>query len=89
MRTLVVDGSLNMALVEREMKDAAAGNLPLCPSCAARPAVTTTTGLCRPCHLRELTRRQEDLLAELEAARGFASIRWKVKRARDAQKAAD
>lgn len=56
----------------------------LCPRCAVRPQEVESTGLCKRCHLEELTQLYRIETDDLEAARAFDAERARRYRRRKA-----
>lgn len=82
-REQVIAGNLDIGELERRVIDAVRNpQRPLCPWCGTRPIQRQTTGLCEPCHLRELARAHRDEAARIEAHRDLDAARQQASRAR-------
>lgn len=81
-RSDVLDGSVSIPELERRIRDRIYGPAkPLCPSCGQREQEKATTGLCEPCHLRELARAHRDEIDRRAARRELAQARQEKHRA--------
>lgn len=82
-RAQVVAGTLDLGDLERRIADAVRRpNRPLCPWCGTRPQQKSTTGLCEPCHLRELARQHREEAERASARRDLDAARQQASRAR-------
>lgn len=82
-REEVIAGEINLGDLERRVIDAVRRpNRPLCPWCSSRPIERQTTGLCEPCHLRELARAHRDEAERAAARRDLDAARQQASRAR-------
>jgi hypothetical protein len=74
LRAAVLQGLVDAAEVEARGASALRGSA-LCPGCASRPPEVSSTGFCRPCHLRALARGLEHARAETAARREWDAAR--------------
>jgi len=82
MRADVLSGSVDLAELEARVRDhLEERERPLCPSCGLRAQERSSTGLCEPCHLRELARAHRDELDRREARRDLWRARQERSRA--------
>lgn len=82
-REQAIAGELDLGALERRVIDAVRRpNRPLCPWCSTRPVERQTTGLCEPCHLRELARAHRDEAEKAAARRDLDAARQQASRAR-------
>lgn len=79
LRRAVLAGELDPGEVEARGRAVLLG-LELCPACAARPAEVSSTGLCRPCHLRALAHGAAHVRAEVQARRAWDAERQRKHR---------
>lgn len=77
----IVLGQCGPAVLSKVKEYSAAS---LCPSCAMRPQAVKSTGLCGPCHKRNLIEGHSALMAELAAQREYDTSKQRMKRMRDA-----
>jgi hypothetical protein len=77
-----LDGSVDVAVLEARILEARQRK-PLCPSCGRRPWERKSTGLCEPCHVRELARAHRDEKDRREAKRDLWRARQEKHRAGD------
>lgn len=83
MREEAIAGTLDIGDLERRILDAVRRpNRPLCPWCGTRPQQKSTTGLCEPCHLRELARQHREEAERAAARRELDAARQQASRAR-------
>lgn len=82
-REQAVAGELDLGRLEQRIADAVRRpNRPMCPWCATRPIERQTTGLCEPCHLRELARAHREEAERAAARRDLDAARQQASRAR-------
>lgn len=75
-------GVVDLAQLEARVREHVHGpRRPLCPACGQRPQERASTGLCEPCHLRELARAHRDELDRREARRELWRARQERSRA--------
>jgi hypothetical protein len=78
-RVAARSGDLDLEELYRRIREQVANpNRPICPKCASRPQEKPATGLCAPCHYRELARVHRDHEALTEAKREL----WRARQAR-------
>lgn len=78
-----ISRELDLGNLEARVRDAILKrNRPLCPWCATRPIERVTTGLCEPCHWRELARAHRDSIERDAARRDLDAARQEASRAR-------
>lgn len=83
MREQAIAGELDLGRLERIIVDRVRNpHRPLCPWCGTRPAERQTTGLCEPCHLRELARAHREEAERAAARRELDAARQQASRAR-------
>lgn len=82
-REEAIAGTLDLGDLERRIIDAVKRpNRPLCPWCGSRPQERATTGLCDPCHYRELARQHREHAERAAARRELDAARQQASRAR-------
>lgn len=82
-RDQVVAGEVDMAELERRIiANTRGGRRQLCFWCGTRNVERQTTGLCEPCHLRELARAHRDIADRTMARRELDAARQQSSRAR-------
>lgn len=79
LREQILAGELDPAEVEARGAAVLLG-AELCPACAARPPEVSSTGLCRPCHLRALAHGAAHVRAEVAARRAWDAERQRKHR---------
>lgn len=83
LRAGAIDGTLDLGNLEARVRDAVLNrHRPLCPWCSRRPIERKTTGLCEPCHWRELARAHRDSIERDAARRDLDAARQEASRAR-------
>lgn len=83
LRRDVLSGEVDMTILEQRVRDAVLErHRPLCPWCGQRPQERATTGLCEPCHWRELARAHRDSVERTAARRELDAARQEASRAR-------
>lgn len=82
-REEAIAGTLDIGDLERRILDAVKKpHRPLCPWCGTRPQQKASTGLCEPCHLRELARQHREEAERASARRDLDAARQQASRAR-------
>jgi len=77
----VLNGQVDMATLEARAREAVHGKAkPICPSCGQRNVERAQTGLCSPCHWRELARAHRDEADRIEARRELDAARQEKSR---------
>lgn len=84
LRDLPLSAEMRISLMRRREDPDEDPDVPLCPSCARRPATVRRTGLCRACHMSHLADAHRDAIAELEVQRELWREKQEAKRLRDA-----
>lgn len=74
LREQVLSGEIDPAEVEARGAAVVLG-AEVCPACAARPPEVSSTGFCRPCHLRALAHGAAHVRAETSARRAWDAER--------------
>lgn len=83
MREEAIAGTLDLGELERRAADAVRNpHRPLCPWCGTRPQQKASTGLCEPCHWRELARQHREEAERAAARRDLDAARQQASRAR-------
>lgn len=82
-RADVLSGLVSMGDLERRIRERIHGPArPLCPSCGQREQEKASTGLCEPCHLRELARAHRDEVDRQAARRDLWQARQEKHRSK-------
>lgn len=82
-RSDAIDGVVDIAELEARIREKVHGpRRPICPACGQRDQEKPSTGLCEPCHLRELARAHRDEIDRREARRDLWQARQSKHRAK-------
>lgn len=82
-REQAIAGEIDLGKLEQQIRAAVRNpRRPLCPWCSTRHVERQTTGLCEPCHLRELARAHRDEAERAAARRDLDAARQQASRAR-------
>lgn len=83
LRRDAINREVDLGDLEARVRDAVLNrHRPTCPWCTKRPIERATTGLCEPCHWRELARAHRDSIERDAARRDLDAARQEASRAR-------
>lgn len=83
LRRDAINREVDLGVLEGRVRDAVLNrHRPLCPMCSRRHVERSTTGLCSPCHWRELARAHREEAERNNARRELDAARQEASRAR-------